>query len=420
MFRALRPVVRAQTAAVRTHRAGHARSTAVFIRAGPVRPFAPSVRRDLPQHPRQPLKPLRPIKEREDAHHPIGVAHLHVHAPRGQRLRKRVPALRGPEHHARAVVGPARLVLPIGVAQRRRPRVKPRRRGLEPRDGLRAVLLHPGARVVQRKQRHKRRAATLHRAQHRPQARRVHARPRVQPCRAVERGQRLVRRLHPHIRPQRARRGRLRIPVEMRAVRLVAQHGDAQRPRPRRRELRPVQRAVVIRPDHQQRPRVRAAFQRLQIALVGGMAQARRRKRRPGKHHVQFRHRAQVQRGKVRVPRQNHRPAAARGVEQHGLHPCGGPAGEHQRVRRARAARRQRLRPRDRPAGGVEVVGHAELGGFQPVGVHRPERPAPLRSRHMQGQPVRHAREHLAHGPLHRRRLLRFRRGRTPAQMHPA
>ena len=35
-----------------------------------------------------------------------------------------------PEHHARAVVGPARLVLPIGVAQRRRPRVKPRRRFL--------------------------------------------------------------------------------------------------------------------------------------------------------------------------------------------------------------------------------------------------------------------------------------------------
>ena len=203
----------------------------------------------------------------------------------------------------------------------------------------------------------------------------------------------------------------------MRAVRLVTQHRYPHLPRPRRRPHGIVQRAVIVRPRHQHRPRPGAARERLQIALVARVADPRGRERGPGEPHIQPRNRAQANDARMGVSGHNHLPAAARGVEQHRLNPGSGPAGEHQRPRRAGALRRQRLGAGDGPAGRIEVIGHSQLGRLQPVGVDAAIWPPSLRPRHMQRQPSRRRREHPVHGPFHPFRPLR---NPLPAQMHTA
>lgn len=134
-------------------------------------------------------------------------------------------------------------------------------------------------------------------------------------------------------------------------MRLVAQHQHPQRMRARDRIARPVQAAVIIRSNHQLRPRVRMRLKRLQIAFLRRIGQAVRRIGGPGEYRLKPRRGAQVQRAYMHIARQNHLFPAAGRIQKHRMNSRRGAAVQQNGVHRARAARRQLLRAAIAPSG---------------------------------------------------------------------
>ena len=239
------------------------------------------------------------------------------------------------------------------------------------------MLVHEGARLVQRAQDEKRGAGGGHHAQHAPQARLVSGAPQVQPCAAGIRAQRLVGALHGAVRARAQGAFRALPPGKVRPVGRVHQHGHV-------RARQGFDQAEEVGPGDED-------------GVAGDFLRGRGHVRPGGQEHrFHVGEYAGGLRRVVGVAAHQQPPARPDIGQHHGEDTRRGAAGHEDGRPRPRRSRQQALGLGNARKRGVEVVGVGKLGHVQRRG--HGLQPA-LVARHVEARFSLRRFEHIVDGP---------------------